>query len=118
MGPPACPGGTLIPFSLNAEGDFDADQSQERAIPGGRVIPGRAQREPGMTMWLSLPRRHSERVLEALRINRPDLRIDDARRALAVDRIQNLLGGDAAHVLARLDRDASRVRACQHVVEL
>src|SRR4051794_30839963 len=65
-----------------------------------------------------LPRRHAKGLLEALGIARPDLGIDDARRALAVERIKHLFGGDAAHVLARLDGDACGMRARQHIVEL
>src|SRR5438270_9087441 len=65
-----------------------------------------------------LPRRHAERLLEALGIARPNVGIDDAWRALAVERLQHLLGGDAAHVPARLDGDACCMRARQHIVEL
>src|SRR5580658_9245812 len=54
----------------------------------------------------ALPRRHAKGLLESLRIARPDFGIDDTRRTLAVECIQNLLGRDTAHVLARLDGDA------------
>src|SRR5262245_18433268 len=43
----------------------------------------------------------SEGRLEPLRIGRPHPRVDDPRRALAVERHDELLGGDAAHVGAR-----------------
>src|SRR6516225_7731007 len=39
-----------------------------------------------------------EGLLEPLGIGRPHLRIDDAGRALAVERHDQLLGGDAAHI--------------------
>src|ERR1700748_1771160 len=55
---------------------------------------------------------------KALAVMRPDFGIDDARRPFAIERIEDLLGGDAAHVLARLARDAGGMRARQHIVEL
>src|SRR6516225_10081204 len=59
-----------------------------------------------------------EGLLEPLGIGRPHLRIDDAGRALAVERHDELLGGDAAHIGARLARHARGVGARDHVVEL
>src|ERR1700730_7131185 len=56
--------------------------------------------------------------LEPFRVVRPDLGVDDARRPLAVERVENLLGRDPAHVLARLLGDPCGMRARQHVVEL
>ncbi|GCC49516.1 hypothetical protein chiPu_0033857, partial [Chiloscyllium punctatum] len=41
-----------------------------------------------------LPRHEPERLLEPFRIHRPYLGIDDARRALAVECIEDLFGGD------------------------
>src|SRR3954468_1832637 len=76
--------------------------------------PRNQRSEHGQTSR-ALPGRHAKGLLEALGIARPDLGIDDARRAFAVERLQHLLGGDAAHVLARLDGDAGCVRACQHI---
>ena len=63
-------------------------------------------------------RRKAEGALEALDIEWPDLRVDQARRALAVERSEQLLGGDASHVDARLRGEPGGVRARQHVVEL
>src|SRR5262245_5706924 len=63
-------------------------------------------------------RSEAQCALEALGVQRPDLRVDDARGVLAVEGVDELLGGDAAHVDARLAGDARRVRARQHVVEL
>ena len=54
---------------------------------------------------------------KSLGINRPHLRIDDARRTLAVERHDQLLGRDAPHVGARLVRHPRRVRARHHIVE-
>src|SRR5581483_4052453 len=70
------------------------------------------------TEEFSLFRRHPESARKALAVMRPDLGIDDPRRAFAVERAKDLLGGDAAHVLARLAGDTGSVRARQHVVEL
>src|SRR6266566_4280684 len=67
---------------------------------------------------LLLPRSEAQCALEPLGVQRPDLGVDDARNGLAVERIDELLGGDAAHVHARLMGDAGGVRARQHVVEL
>src|SRR6478735_6341723 len=61
---------------------------------------------------------HAKGLCKSLAVMRPDLGIDDARRALAVERVQDLLGCDPAHVLARLAGDARGMRARQHVVEL
>src|SRR6266581_3839961 len=63
-------------------------------------------------------RRKSERPLEPLGVGRPDIRIDDARRPLAVERVEDLLGGDLAHVDPGFPGDTRGVRARQHVVEL
>ena len=63
-------------------------------------------------------RREAERLFEPLDVGRPDLRVNDARRPLAVERIQHLLGGDPAHILARFLGHACGVRARQHIVEL
>src|SRR6202048_5489704 len=49
----------------------------------------------------ALPRRKSERALEAFCVGRPYLGIDYARRPVAVERAEHLLGGDAAHIGAR-----------------
>src|SRR3954452_24083114 len=62
--------------------------------------------------------RESERLLEPLGIGRPYLRIDDAGRALAVERHDQLLGGDPAHIGAGLAGDARGVWARDHIVEL
>src|ERR1051326_7995918 len=67
---------------------------------------------------LPLPRGEAQCALEPLRVQRPDLGVDDAGRRLAVERVDELLGGDAAHVHARLMGDAGGVRARDHVVEL
>src|ERR1700740_3659586 len=66
---------------------------------------------------LPLPRGEAQCALEPLRVQRPDLGVDDAGRRLAVERVDELLGGDAAHVHPRLMRDAGGMRARQHVVE-
>src|SRR5689334_12489838 len=63
-------------------------------------------------------RRKAERLLEARRIARPDLPVEHALDRLAVERRDYLLGGEAAHVLARLASDAGRVRRDDDVVEL
>src|ERR1700687_804431 len=55
-----------------------------------------------LTRRLLAPWRTPERLLEPLRISWPHLRIDDARRALAVERHDELLGGDPAHIGTRL----------------
>src|SRR5262245_36815632 len=60
----------------------------------------------------------SEGPLESLGVSRPDLWIDDAGRALAVERHDELFGRDAAHIGARLPRHARGVRRRDHVVEL
>src|ERR1700744_2980378 len=65
-----------------------------------------------------LPRRKPKRLLEPLHVMRPDFGVDDARRALAVEGVEHLLGGDPAHVLAGFMGNAGGVRARQHVVEL
>src|SRR5581483_2603927 len=70
------------------------------------------------SLVLRLFRRHPEGPREPFAVMRPDLGIDDPRRALAVERVEDLLGGDAAHVLARLAGHAGGVRARQHIVEL
>src|SRR3979409_217096 len=62
--------------------------------------------------------REPECLLEPLGIARPHLRIDDARRALAIERHDQLLGGDPAHIGAGLAGDARRVRARNYIVEL
>src|SRR6478609_2178882 len=62
--------------------------------------------------------RESERLREPLGIGRPYLRIDDAGRPLAVERHDQLLGGDSAHIGARLAGDAGGMRARDHIVEL
>src|SRR3954451_9475946 len=74
-------------------------------------------RSAGMTTSPAL-RRKAERLLEARRIARPDLRIEHALYRLAVEGRDHLLGGETAHVLARLARDTRRVRRDAHVVEL
>jgi rhodanese-related sulfurtransferase len=66
----------------------------------------------------ALFRRDAKRSRKPFRIGRPHLRIDDPRRALAVERVKQLLGGDAAHVDPRLLGHAGRMRARQHIVEL
>src|SRR5258707_10818783 len=48
----------------------------------------------------------------------PDFRVDDARRAHAVERIEDLLGGNPAHVGPRFPGHTSGMRARQHIVEL
>src|SRR6266550_678731 len=63
-------------------------------------------------------RREPERLLEARRVAQPDLRIEHAGDGLAVERREHLIGRNAAHVLARLARDAGRVRTDHHVVHL
>ena len=65
-----------------------------------------------------LPRRKPKSPLEAPGVIRPYLGVDDARRPLAIERVQKLLGGDPAHVLPRFPGHAGRMRACEHVVEL
>src|SRR5690348_15488350 len=82
------------------------------------LLSRRKRRRRILLSRYGLFRRHAERAREALAIMRPDLGIDDPRRSLAVERVKNLLGGDAAHVLARLAGDACGVRARQHIVEL
>ena len=57
-------------------------------------------------------------ALEALGVGRPYLGIDQARRPLAVERVENLLGGDLAHVHPRFPGHTGGVRARQHIVEL
>src|ERR1700736_6959496 len=64
------------------------------------------------------PRSEAQCALEPFGVQRPYLGVDDAGRRLAVERVDELLGGDAAHVHARLMGDAGSVRARQHVVEL
>src|SRR3981081_823794 len=66
----------------------------------------------------TLSRRKPEGPLETPGVGRPYFGVDDARRTLAVERVENLLGRDPAHVLARFLGDPGRVRARQHVVEL
>src|ERR1700682_562548 len=65
-----------------------------------------------------LPRRKSERPLETLGVVRPDLGIDEARRPLAVEGIEHLLGGDPAHIFPRFPGHSGRMRARQHIIEL
>src|ERR1700759_1798031 len=60
-------------------------------------------------------RRHAKGARKSLAVMRPDLGIDDPRRPLAVERVEDLLGGDAAHVLAGLAGDAGGMRARQHI---
>src|SRR6516165_3350891 len=76
--------------------------AREKSSPPARA-PGK--RRP------ALSRRDAEGLPEAFGIVGPDLGIDDARRPLAVERIEDLLGGDTAHVLAGLPSDACGVRA-------
>src|SRR6266851_5261138 len=66
----------------------------------------------------ALPRRKSERPLETSGVVRPNLGIDEARRPLAVEGIENLLGGDPAHIFPRFPGHPGRMRARQHVIEL
>src|SRR5258708_32562065 len=61
---------------------------------------------------------YSERPLEPFCVVRPDLGVNDARRPLAVEGIDDLFGGDPAHVFPRLLCDTRGVGACQHVIEL
>src|SRR6266481_8439170 len=61
---------------------------------------------------------YSERPLEPFGVVRPDLGVDDTRRPLAVEGIEDLFGGDPAHVFPRLLGDTRGVGACQHVIEL
>src|SRR6185437_2721926 len=82
------------------------------------LLPAGKERRRNPSPLSPLLRGHAEGSGKALAVMRPDLGVDDARRPLAVERIQNLLGGDAAHVFARLPRNASGVRARQHIVEL
>src|SRR2546428_405535 len=84
--------------------------------------PGRWRRKGGCrpcACFLELPLRpEPEGLLEPFGISRPHLRIDDAGRALAVERHDELLGGNAAHIGARFARHARGVGARDHVVEL
>src|SRR5882757_11132428 len=66
----------------------------------------------------TLSRRKPEGPLETPGVGRPYFGVDDARRPLAVERVENLLGRDPAHVLARFLGDPCRMRARQHIVEL
>src|SRR5260370_6955372 len=66
----------------------------------------------------ALPRRKSERPLETSGVVRPDLGIDEARRPLAVEGIENLLGGDPAHIFPRFPGHPGRIRPPPHVIEL
>src|SRR5262249_56753793 len=69
--------------------------------------PGTGVGDAGSACFPELPLRPKpEGLLEPLGISRPHLRIDDAGRALAVERHDQLLGGDAAHIGARLARHA------------
>src|ERR1700719_3311029 len=54
---------------------------------------------PGCDGGEPLCRRKPEHPRKALGIVRPDLGVDDARRPLAVERVEHLLGGYPAHVL-------------------
>src|SRR3954463_12439186 len=74
-------------------------------------------RSAGMTTSPAL-RRKSEGLLETCRIAWPDRRIEYALDRFAIERRDHLLGGETAHVLARLARDTRRVRRDDHVVEL
>jgi hypothetical protein len=66
----------------------------------------------------ALRRCKPERAFETLGVVRPDLGIDEARWPLAVEGIENLLGGDPAHIFPRFPGHTGRVRAHQHVIEL
>src|SRR6516225_3939576 len=87
----------------------------------GYVDPGSAAhqymlRRARDTRWLS--RGYAKGARKAFAIERPDLGVDDARRAPAIERLEHLLGCNAPHVLARLLRDTGRVRARQHIIKL
>ena len=113
-----------------AQGKMAAGEDRRRELAENSNVPtARAARGSSFVAWRKRRRRnflprfayfgaHAESARKALAVMRPDLGIDDARRPLAVERVQHLLGGDAAHVLARFAGDAGGVRARQHVVEL
>src|SRR5689334_2544581 len=90
----------------------NSNNATARPIAGSSfVAPPKAEAED-FSIPFGLFRRHAERARKSLAVMRPDLGIDDARRSLAVERVENLLGGDAAHVLARLAGDTGGVRTC------
>src|SRR6185503_15354935 len=62
-------------------------------------------------------RPESHDPLEAGRVDRPDLRVEEALRAFAVEDVEHLLGGDGRHVGARLSCYPGGVRTRDHVVE-
>src|SRR4051794_33510042 len=66
----------------------------------------------------TLRRGKPESPLEAFGIAGPNYRVNDARRPLAVERIEHLLGGNPAHVGSRFSGHPGGVRAGEHVVEL
>ena len=60
---------------------------------------------------------HPQYPLEPRTVLRPHLRIDQPRRAFAVQDVDQLLGREPCHVVAQLIRCSGGMRADQHVIE-
>jgi len=82
------------------------------------IFSAKILRKPADAPVCPLPRRKPKRPLETSAVGGPYLGVDDARRPLAVERIEDLLGGNLAHVRARFPGHPRSMRACQHVIEL
>src|SRR5512132_1178379 len=104
-----------LPASLSSSNNFEiggrnAGACRRYYVP---TIPQACSALLGLSV-----RPKAEGLLESFRVRRPYLRIDNAGRALAVKRHHELLGGDAAHIGARLHCHAGGMRGCEHVIEL
>src|SRR5260370_8716615 len=93
-------------------GFIAAFQSATIEIFSAKIRRGMRDRPPQ-----PLGRRKPKSPLETPGVIAPNLGVDDARRPLAVERIENLLGGNHGHVFARFFGYARRMPAPPPIVD-